>query len=170
MRPEKSGIVAELQGKVHQSPYLLVVDFTGMKIEQFSELRKRLEGTQSSLHVVKNTFLRKALKGEDLPELEDHLRGQSAIVYGENDIAAAAKVLKNFSAEFEKPKVKVGILDRAVLDQKSIFALADLPPREVLLAQLLGLINQPAVTLARLINTPAAQLAQVIKAHSEKGA
>ncbi|GAB4251142.1 MAG: 50S ribosomal protein L10 [Candidatus Methylacidiphilales bacterium] len=169
MRPEKGGVVAEIQKKVQQSPYVLVVDFTGMKIEEFSELRKRLDGAGATLHVVKNTFLRKALKGESLPELEDHLKGQSAIVYGASDVAAAAKVLKTFAAEFERPKVKVGILDRSVLDQPSIYALADLPSREVLLAQLLGLISQPANALARLINTPAAQLAQVLKAKSEKG-
>lgn len=169
MRPEKAGLVAELQQKVKASPYVLVVDFTGMKIEEFNELRKRLDVAGASLHVIKNTILRKALKGESLPELEDHLRGQSAIVYGASDIAAAAKVLKTFAAEFERPKVKVGILDRSILDQPSIYALADLPSREVLLAQLLGLITQPASALARLIKTPAGQLAQVIKAKAEKG-
>jgi len=169
MRFEKTSVVNELQKKVHDSSFVIVVDYTGMKVEQFGELRNRLEKGSSRLHVVKNTFLRRALKNESLPELEDDLTGQSAVVLGDSDMAGAAKVLKTFVSEFQKPKIKVGILDRAVLDNKSLMAIADLPPREVLLAKLLGLINAPATTLARLIKTPASQLAQVIKAHAEKG-
>lgn len=170
MRFEKTSVVDELQKKVHDSSYLIVVDYTGMKVDQFGELRNRLEKGNSRLHVVKNTFLKRALKNESLPELEGDLNGQSAVVLGGSDVAGAAKVLKTFVKEFEKPKIKVGILDRAVLDTKSLMAIADLPPREIILAQLLGLINSPASKLARLINTPASQLAQVIKAKAEKGA
>lgn len=169
MRFEKTSVVDDLQKKVHDSSFVIVVDYTGMKVEQFGELRNRLEKGNSRLHVIKNTFLRRALKNESLPELEDDLTGQSAVVLGASDMAGAAKVLKTFVSEFQKPKIKVGILDRAVLDNKSLMAIADLPPREVLLAKLLGLINAPASTLARLINTPAAQLAQVIRAKAEKG-
>ena len=78
-------------------------------------------------------------------------------------------MLKNFTAEFQKPKLKVGILDKAVLDVPSILALADLPSKEVLQAKLLGLLLAPASTLVRLINTPASQVAQVLKAYVDKG-
>ena len=169
MHPAKATIVEDLQKKLNGSPFLFVADYTGLKVPQFAELRSRLHSTGARCHVVKNTFLRRALKNESLPELENDLSGQSAVVLGDSDMAGAAKVLKTFVSEFEKPKIKVGILDRAVLDNKSLMAIADLPPREVLLAKLLGLINAPATTLARLINTPAAQLAQVIRANAEKG-
>ena len=169
MRPEKASIVEDIQAKLNHSPFLLVADYTGLKVDQFSELRNRLAGAGAECKVVKNTFLRRALKNESLPELDDDLTGQSAVVLGDSDMAGAAKVLKTFVSEFQKPKIKVGILDRNVLDNKSLMAIADLPPREVLLAKLLGLINAPATTLVRLINTPAAQLAQVIKAKAEKG-
>ena len=88
---------------------------------------------------------------------------------GESDVSAAAKVLKNFAAEFQKPKIKVGILDKSVLEPADIMALADLPSKEVLQAKLLGLLLAPASTLVRLINTPASQVAQVLKAYSDKG-
>ena len=84
-------------------------------------------------------------------------------------ISAVAKILKNFTAEFQKPKIKVGILDKAVLEVPEIMALADLPSKEVLQSKLLGLLQAPASTLVRLINTPASQVAQVLKAYSEKG-
>jgi large subunit ribosomal protein L10 len=77
--------------------------------------------------------------------------------------------LKNFAAEFKKPQLKIGILDKTVVNVEQIMALADLPSKDVLQAKLLGLLLAPASTLVRLINTPASQVAQVLKAYSEKG-
>src|SRR5271154_6926828 len=168
MRPEKNLIINEIKARVDKTPYVLLTDYTGMQVPQFNELRNRLSGAKAEFRVVKNTLLRRALKDSNLPDLESYLHGQSAVVMGESDVSAAAKVLKNFTAEFKKPVLKVGILDKAVLDVAQITALADLPSKEVLQAKLLGLLLAPASTLVRLINTPASQIAQVLKAHSEK--
>jgi large subunit ribosomal protein L10 len=148
MRAEKTNLLDEVRAWVKSSPYLIVTDYTGMTVEQFTELRRRLAGVKAEMHVVKNTLLRKSL--------------------GAADMAAAAKIVKTFIAEFEKPKLKAGILEHAVLDAAQLRALADLPPRPVLLARLLGVLQAPATKLATLINTPATQLAQVIKAKAEK--
>jgi large subunit ribosomal protein L10 len=169
MRPEKNLIINEIKARVDRTPYVLITDYTGMQVPQFNELRNRLSGANAELRVVKNTLLRRALKDSNLPDLESYLHGQSAVVLGETDVSAAAKVLKNFTAEFQKPKIKVGILDRAILDVQQVMALADLPSKEVLQAKLLGLLLAPASTLVRLINTPASQVAQVLKAYSDKG-
>ena len=169
MRPEKNLIIDEIKTRVDRVPYVLLTDYTGMQVEQFNELRNRLAGTKAEYRVVKNTLLRRALQGSNLPDLETYLHGQSAVILGDSDVSAAAKVIKNFSAEFKKPTLKVGILDKAVLSVNEIMALADLPSKEVLQAKLLGLLQAPASTLVRLINTPASQVAQVLKAHSEKG-
>ena len=169
MRPEKNLIISEIKARVDRAPYVLLTDYTGMQVPQFNELRNRLNGANAEFRVVKNNLLRRALQGSNLPDLESYLHGQSAVVLGENDVSAAAKILKSFTAEFQKPKIKVGILDRAVLDPAQIMALADLPSKEVLQAKLLGLLLAPASTLVRLINTPASQVAQVLKAYSDKG-
>jgi large subunit ribosomal protein L10 len=169
MRPEKNFIIDEIKSRVDQTPYVLLTDYTGMQVPQFNELRNRLSGAKAELRVVKNTLLRRALKDSNLPDLESYLHGQSAVVMGESDVSAAAKVLKNFAAEFQKPKIKVGILDKMVLEPAQIMALADLPSKDVLQSQLLGLLLQPATMLARLINTPASMVAQVLKAYSDKG-
>lgn len=166
MRPEKANIVQDITGTLNGSPFLFVADYTGLKVSQFSELRNRLHAVGARCHVVKNTFLRKAVAEAGLPEL-DELRGQSAIVTGEKDVAAAAKVLKTFTAEFKKPTVKTGIVDRLVVSTEQIQTIADLPSREVLLAQLLGLLNQPATMLVRILNEPASALARVLKAHAD---
>ena len=169
MRPEKNFIIDEIKTRVDKTPYVLLTDYTGMQVPQFNELRNRLTGAKAELRVVKNTLLRRALKDSNLPDLESYLHGQSAVVLGESDVSAAAKVLKNFAAEFQKPKIKVGILDKAILEPAQIMALADLPSKDVLQAKLLGLLLAPASTLVRLINTPASQVAQVLKAYSDKG-
>jgi large subunit ribosomal protein L10 len=169
MRPEKNLIINEIKSRVDKTPYVLLTDYTGMQVPQFNELRNRLSGANAELRVVKNTLLRRALKDSNLPDLESYLHGQSAVVMGDADVSAAAKILKNFTAEFQKPKLKVGILDKALLDVNEIMALADLPSKEVLQAKLLGLLMAPASTLVRLINTPASQVAQVLKAYVDKG-
>jgi large subunit ribosomal protein L10 len=158
MRKEKLNVVKNIEGWLQGSPYLIVTDYSGMKVEQFSELRNRLAGIKAEVHVVKNTFIRKALKDVQLPELEDtQLQGQTAVVYGAADFASAAKILKNFKAEFQKPEIRVGIVDRAVMSQETLLQIADLPSLEVLRTK-----------LAILVNTPATQIAQIIKAKIDK--
>jgi len=169
MHPAKTSIVDEIKTWLDDSPYVIVTDYTGMTVDQFTELRTRLSEKDAECHVVKNTFLRRALSDAGLPDLNGELKGQTAIVYGPSDISAAAKALKTFNSEFEKPEIKLGVLDKNVLDANEIKAIADLPAREVLLAKLLSVINAPATKLATMVNTPAMQLAQVIKANSEKG-
>jgi large subunit ribosomal protein L10 len=126
-------------------------------------LRTRLYGVGAQCYVVKNTFLRRAVADAGLPEIAG-LGGQTAIVTGEKDVAAAAKILKNFTAEFKKPTVKTGIVDKLVISAEQIQQIADLPSREVLLATFLGLLNQPATSLVRVLNEPASSLARVLKA------
>jgi large subunit ribosomal protein L10 len=87
-----------------------------------------------------------------------------------DDIAAAAKVIKTFQSEFEKPKLQFGYLGSQRLDAASVQAIADLPPIGVLRGKLLGLLQAPAQKLAALINTPGSQLARVIKAKADKSA
>lgn len=168
MRPEKVTIVEDIQTKLNGSPFLFVTDYTGLRVDQFSELRTRLAGAGAECRVVKNTFLRRAAKDAGLPDLGGDLKGQTAIVVGEKDVAAAAKILKTFTAEFQKPTVRIGVVDRAVLSTEQISAIADLPSREVLLATFLGVLQAPASKLVRLLNEPASQLARVLKAKGEK--
>jgi len=129
-----------------------------------------LTQTGAEIHVVKNSIFRIAAKEAGVGELNGTLGGQLAVVTGQKDISATAKALKNFNAEFDKPKFKFGFLNNQRLEEAALKALADLPSLDVLRATLLGLLSAPATKLARLIRTPAQQLAQVIKAKSEKAA
>ena len=166
MRPEKANIVEDLAGKLQAAPFIFVADYTGLKVSQFAELRNRLFNVGAKCHVVKNTFLRRAVIDAGLPELTS-LGGQTAIIFGDKDVAAAAKVLKTYATEFKKPTVKTGIVDRLLVSPEEIQTIADLPSREVLLATLLGVLNAPASKLVRVLNEPGASLARVLKAHAD---
>ena len=168
MRPEKATIVEDLSARLNQSPFLIVTEYTGMNVLQFSELRSRLAGAGAQCRVVKNTFLRRAAAGIGYPDLAETLSGQTAIVTGESDVCAAAKVLKVFGAEFQKLAIKAGVLDKAIISKEQIQALADLPPKAVLQSQLLGVLKSPLQKLVVLLNEPGASLARLLKARLDQ--
>ena len=168
MRPEKASIVSDLAEKLNRSPFVLVTDYQRMKVDQFGDLRNRLAPAGAEVRVVKNSFLKRTMTDSGLPDVADKLSGQTAIVMGEKDVAPVAKILKTFAAEFKVAALKIGVIDKSILSAQEIEALADLPPREVLLAQLLGLLMSPATKLVRLLNEPAASLARLLNAKVQK--
>lgn len=168
MRPEKVSIVSDLAAKLTRSPFVLVTDYQRMKVDQFGDLRNRLAPAGAEVRVVKNSFLRRAMTDSGLPDVADKLSGQTAIVMGDKDVAPVAKILKTFAAEFKVAALKIGVIDKSILSAQEIEALADLPSREVLLAQLLGLLMSPATKLVRLLNEPAASLARLLNAKAQK--
>ena len=168
MRPEKANIVSDLSEKLNRSPFLLVTDYQRMKVDQFGELRNRLAPTGAQVHVVKNSFLKRAMTASGLPDVAEQLSGQTAVVTGDKDVAPVAKVLKTFAAEFKIAAVKIGVVDKSVLSTAEVESLADLPSREVLLAQFLGVLSAPATKLARILNEPAASLARLLNAKAGK--
>jgi large subunit ribosomal protein L10 len=168
MRPEKASIVSDLSEKLNRSPFLLVTDYKQMKVDQFGELRNRLAPAGAEVRVVKNSFLKRAMSDSGMPDVGDKLTGQTAIVLGEKDVAPVAKILKMFAAEFKIAALKIGVIDKAVISKSDVEALAELPAREILLAQLLGLFQAPATRLVRVLNEPAAAFARMLKAKGDK--
>lgn len=170
MRAEKQAITVEYVGRLNSSPFFIVLDYTGMTVLQFSELRSRLRASGAECHVVKNSIFRVAAKEAGIADLTGALAGQLAVVTGKQDVSQAAKALKNFASEFEKPKIRFGFLKDRRVEAAELNALADLPSIEVLRGKLLGVIQAPATKLAAIISTPGSQLARVIKAKADNGA
>ena len=168
MRPEKASIVSELSEALKRSPFVLVTDYRGMKVADFSELRNRLAPAGAEVHVVKNNFLKLAMADSGFAEAGDQFAGQTAVVTGEADVAPVAKIFKTFATEFKLAALRVGFVDRAVLSTAELETLAELPTREILQAQLLGLLLSPATRLVSLFNQPAAALARLLSAKAEK--
>lgn len=168
MRSEKQFISKEYVERLNSSPFFIVVDYRGLTVPNFTDLRNRLRGAGSEMHVVKNSIFRVAAKEAGLADLKGALSGQLAVVTGKQDVSAAAKVLKTFSKEFSKGGIQFGYLNDKRLENKELMELADLPSLEVLRGMLLGTIMAPATKLARVVNAPGEQLARVLKARVDK--
>src|SRR5437016_11824339 len=168
MRAEKKNMTQEYLVRLNASPFFILVDYKGLKVAHFSELRKRLTKAGAEVHVVKNSVFRLAAKEAGIAELNGALAGQLAVVTGQRDISVAAKVVKKFGAEFDKLKVHFGYLNNQRLQQPEIMTLADLPSLEILRGKLLGLFNAPATKLVMLLNTPASQMARILAARKDK--
>lgn len=167
MRPEKATIVSELSDKLKASPFVLVADYQRMKVTDFGELRTRLDSAGAEVHVVKNNFLKRAMSDSGFPDVSDKLMGQTAVVTGKKDVAPVAKIFKKFATEFKVAALKVGLIDRSVVSTAELEALADLPAREVLLAQFLGLLMAPATRLVRVLNEPGSAFARLLNAKAK---
>jgi large subunit ribosomal protein L10 len=170
MRVEKQFIGKEYLARLNNSPFFIVVDYQGLKVAPMTELRKRLAKAGAEIHVVKNSIFRLAAKEANIADLGPVLTGQLAVVTGQRDASAAAKTLKTFQSEFERPKLRFGYLGNNRLEAQGLLALADLPPLEVLRGKILGLVNGPAAKLAATISTPASQLVRVLQARAEQTA
>jgi large subunit ribosomal protein L10 len=169
MRAEKQNLTKEYLGRLNGSPFFIVVNYQGLKVGPMTELRKRLNKAGAEVHVVKNSIFRLAAKEAGVAELNGSLTGQVAVITGKKDVSAAAKVVKNFNAEFDKLKIGFGYLNNNRLAASDLLALADLPSIEVLRGKLLGVLQAPATKLVVLLNTPASQLARVLQARVDKG-
>ncbi len=148
---DKQSIISQLLEKVNGSPFLIVIDYAGVTVPEFTALRASLAASGASCTVAKNSYMVKALTRAGLPDISAALRGQTAYVTGQSDICAAAKVINNFASASKKAAYKTGILDGAQLSPDKLRSLGELPSREVLLATLLGTINGAGAALARVI-------------------
>ncbi len=148
-----------------------MVDYRGLKVGTLTELRKRLNKAGAEVHVVKNSIFRIAAKEAGVGDLNGTLAGQLAVVTGQRDISAAAKVVKTFGAEFDRLKVKFGYLNNQRLETAGHHdAGGSAVARSAARQDCSALFNAPATKLVRLLNTPASQLARVLQAKAEKGA
>lgn len=170
MKELKQIIIDDIVERLNDSPFMLIADYGGMTVPQFEALRKTLKEKGAKFQVAKNSFVKRAANSAEFPEeIGEHLAGQTAVITGESDVCAAAKALKDFHKENERPEVRCGVLDGEFLDAAKVKALAELPPKEILQAQLLGVLSQPGTKLVRTLNEPGGSLARVLQAKADQG-
>ena len=167
MRPEKQAIFEEISARINESSFVIVAEYRGLKVEQFSDLRRQLRKAGARMQVVKNRFVRLITRQKGWSGMETSLKGQSAIVTG-SDVIQAAKAIKKFNSANGLPVVKVGVMGDVVLTMSQIDALAELPPREVLLAQAVGTIAAPLSRLVGVLKQKVTSVVQVVKAIEDK--
>ncbi len=140
-KAKKEEVVQKLHEKLQQASAAILTDFQGLTVEAMTQLRDALAAEKVEYQVVKNTLMRLAGKETGAEILDSHLKGTCAIAIGYSDPTAPARILRAFSKNNDKLKIKVGVLGNRLLNADDIAALADLPSREVLLGKLLGTLN-----------------------------
>ena len=151
-KTERQATVESLTELLKGSPNVFVTDFSGLNVLRMTELRRRLRGAGVEYVVVKNTLAQRAFAANGVHALDEHLAGPTGLVLSGTDAMAGAKVLTDFAREFEKPAIKIGLVDGRPVTPDQVKRLADLPPREVLLAQLAGYIQAPMAQFAGVMN------------------
>ncbi|MGH7842668.1 MAG: 50S ribosomal protein L10 [Candidatus Binataceae bacterium] len=167
-KEQKSAIVQRLTANLGRAKMALVAEHRGMTAGESDDMRRRLRAIDGELQVAKNTLMRRALKQSDFAALEAKLGGPIGLIVSYADAVELAKAVGSFRELGEKFKVRGGVLDGKPLTAEEITALAQLPPREVVFAQLLGLLQAPATRLARLLNEPGSGLARLLDAIGKK--
>jgi large subunit ribosomal protein L10 len=151
-KTERQETVDSLTEQLRGSPNLYVTDFTGLNVLRLTEFRRRLRAAGVSYVVVKNTLAQRALAANSVTVLDDHLAGPTGLILAGKDPVAAAKVLSDFVREFEKPAIKIGLVDGKPVTADQVKRLASLPPRDVLLSQLAGTMQAPMAQFAGVLS------------------
>jgi large subunit ribosomal protein L10 len=166
---EKVKLVAQIKDEISATDALWVVDYRGLSVKQSESLRQVIRQSGAAIKIYKNTLTQRAVAELELPDLGEILEGPSAFVFVEGDPVASAKALKVFAKENEALEIKGGLLDGSVVTQAQIKTLADMPSREDLLAQVLGLLTSPLQSVVSAIDVPTT-LVRSLDAVAEKAA
>jgi large subunit ribosomal protein L10 len=168
-RAIKEQEVKNLSEKFKKAKAAFLVDFKGMKVEQVTQLRKKLHPAEGEMKVVRNTLAKRAIA--EFPAiggaLNSSFKGTNAIVFAYGDVAATAKTLTAFAKDVELLQLKTGVMDGQGLDSAKISFIATLPSKDVIRAQLLGVFLAPATKLVRTMKEVPASFARVLAAKKE---
>lgn len=167
IRPEKKAMYNEVQENVSGALYMLLTDYKGMTMPETDEFKKLLRGANARVKVVKNSMLG-IISNELGCELGKTLNGPTAMIFGEGDVVEVAKILKKFSADKNKPAIKGGVLEGAVLSAKDVTDLAGLPGKKELQAKLVATIAAPMSQTVGVLNQKVCSLLYVLNAVCEK--
>src|SRR5271156_722891 len=150
-RAHKVEVVAEVKTRMGEATASIVSEYRGLTTAELAELRQSLNAVGGDYRIFKNTLVRRAIDGGDYQPLSEYLSGPSALTFVQGDISAVAKALRDFSRNNPLLVIKGGLADGSLLSPSDLAALADLPPREVLLARFAGALAAPMQQMAGLL-------------------
>src|SRR5947209_17162742 len=168
-REQKAAAVAQIATRIQESQAVFAVDYRGLSVPQAAELRARLREADARFQVVKNTLTERAADQAGAESLKELLDGPTALTYVCGDAAAAAKALRDYARATDLLPFKGGLMDGNPLSPDDIAAIARLPSREMLYAQLVGVVAHPIAGLARTLNALIGGLAVALGQVQEKG-
>lgn len=167
-RAQKISSVETLQDEFGRATVAVLAEYRGLTAIQMNRVRKAVRDADGHVRVSKNRLAKRAVDGTKNAAVTPLFSGPTAVLIGFRDPVAMAKVAVKLADEFPKLEIKGALLDGQVLPATEVKALADLPPREALIGQLLGLLNAPATQLLRTLNEPGASLARLVDALAKR--
>jgi len=170
-REQKAQVIEEVAGAINESQAVFAVDYRGISVPQAAQLRTTLRAADSTFTVVKNTLAERAADQVGADGLKELLSGPTAMTFVRGDAAAAAKALRDFRRGTGGTllEFKGGWMDGTTLTPEDVDAIAQLPPKEVLIGRLVGMIASPLTGLATALNNLPAGLARQLQAIADQG-
>lgn len=165
---EKIKVVEDITAEFKKAGSVFVADYAGLKVGDMTELRRQLRNAGVSMHVVKNTLLRRAANDVGLGEINPYFKGPTAVAFGPADPVQAAKIFHEFYSRLEKPTIRQFVVEKRTYRPSDLKTIASLPPREVILAQLLGAIQGPIAGFVGTLDAIIRELVGTVDAIAEK--
>ena len=166
-KERKKELVQLYSEEFEQSTGVILADYRGLRVTEMEQLRHSIRDAGSVIRVAKNRLVKQALEGSDLAIPDEWLEGPTAIAFCYGEIPAVAKALAELAKE-SSLSIKGGLMGTSVLSSVEVHELASLPPREVLLAQVLGTFSAPATQTAGVIASGVRQVLNLLQAYVEK--
>lgn len=168
-RAQKEKVVEELGQIFESSGVVVVAHYEGLTVAEMQDLRGRMRVAGGSVRVAKNKLAKIALDGKPAASIAEYLEGMTVLAYSEDPVAAA-KVMDGYAKDNEKLVILGGAMGETALDLAGVKAVAALPSREELLAQIVSAIGAPAANIAGAIGAPASNIASILSTIEEKAA
>ncbi len=167
---EKIAAVEDLKTRFDGVKTVVLTEYRGLTVQQLSDLRRQLRAVSAEYKVVKNRLARLAIKASRLEGLGSHLTGPTGVILSKEDPVAVAKALHNFVRTNQALAIKGGFVEGQMLPPAALKALADLPSRETLRAQIVGALNGPLAQLVGLLQAPQRDLVYVLERRGKQAA
>jgi len=164
----KKETVSGLKEKIEKASILVLSQYSGFTVKEISELRKKLRAQDSEFSVVKNTLLKRAMEAAGYSSLGEYFSGPTAILIGYKDPVSPVKTLVDFIKEVEKGEVRAGIIEKSVVLKEKIIEISKLPPREILIAKVVGGFKSPMFGLVFVLSGTLKKLLYALNAIKEK--
>lgn len=166
-KTEKAEKVQTLHERFAAAQAAILADYSGLNVQQLAELRNQLRASSVELHVVKNTLAQRAVEDTKFAALAAHFVGPISVAFSQHDAVAMAKALADYAKKESKLNLRVGLVEGQLLSPAQITALAELPPREVLVARLLASMQSPVSGFVNVLQGVVRQFFFVLQAVKE---
>ena len=167
---QKREVVEGISSKMKAAKAMVFADYRGLTVEQDTQLRSALRKAGVDYKVVKNTLTRFAANENGLEGLDNYLSGPTAMASSETDPVAPAKIMSEYAKKYDKLEIKAGVVEGKIISLEGVKALAELPPREVLIAKVLGGFNAPISGFVNVLNGNIRGLVVALNAIAEQKA